>query len=67
MLPRGEVTLIMAGIGFSKGILGADLYGVVIMMTVVTTAVAPPVLAASFRSGTVGTRTPPEEPGTSGR
>ena len=67
MLPRGEVALIMAGIGFSKGILGADLYGVVIMMTVVTTAIAPPVLAVSFRSGTAGTRTPPEEPETSGR
>ena len=67
MLPRGEVALIMAGIGFSKGILGADLYGVVIMMTVVTTAVAPPVLAVSFRSGTAGARTPPEEPGTGGR
>jgi hypothetical protein len=57
----------MAGIGFSKGILGADLYGVAIIMTVVTTAVAPPILAASFRSGTAGTRTPPEEPETSGR
>ena len=67
MLPRGEVALIMAGIGFSKGILGADLYGVVIMMTVVTTAVAPPVLAMSFRTGTAGTRTSPAEPETDGR
>ena len=33
MLPRGEVALIMAGIGFSKGILEADLFGVAIFMT----------------------------------
>jgi Kef-type K+ transport system membrane component KefB len=56
MLPRGEVALIMAGIGFSKGILGADLFGVAIMMTVVTTAIAPPVLAGLFRSGPAGSR-----------
>ena len=57
MLPRGEVALIMAGIGISKGIIGQDLYGVVILMTIITTAVAPPVLALSFRSGSAGTRT----------
>ena len=56
MLPRGEVALIMAGIGFSEGILAADLYGVAILMTVITTAVAPPVLAASFRGGISGVR-----------
>ena len=58
MLPRGEVALIMAGVGVSSGILGADLYGVTIMMTIVTTAVAPPILALSFRSGSPGVRQP---------
>ncbi len=57
MLPRGEVALIMAGIGLSKGIIGADLYGVAILMTVVTTAIAPPVLALSFRSEAAGAHT----------
>ena len=56
MLPRGEVALIMGGIGFSSGVLGADLYGVAIIMTVITTAVAPPVLAASFGNGLPGRR-----------
>ena len=60
MLPRGEVALIMAGIGISKGIIGPDLYGVAILMTVVTTALAPPILAASFRSEAPGVR--PESP-----
>ncbi len=56
MLPRGEVALIMAGIGISKGVLGADLYGVAIMMTIITTAVAPPILALSFRNDASGLR-----------
>lgn len=56
MLPRGEVALIMAGIGISEGIIGPDLYGVAIMMTVITTAVAPPVLALSFRGEASGVR-----------
>lgn len=58
MLPRGEVALIMAGIGISTGILSPDLYGVAIMMTVITTAVAPPVLSLSFRGGSSGSRAP---------
>ena len=56
MLPRGEVALIMAGIGISSGVLGQDLYGVAIMMTVATTALAPPILALSFRSESPGIR-----------
>jgi len=61
MLPRGEVALIMAGIGLSKGIIGQDLYGVAILMTIITTAIAPPVLALSFRSEAAGARTEPAE------
>ena len=56
MLPRGEVALIMAGIGISEGVLSADLYGVAILMTIITTAVAPPILSLSFRSGRSGMR-----------
>ena len=58
MLPRGEVALIMAGIGISRGVMGADLYGVSIMMTIVTTALAPPILALSFRGEASGMRVP---------
>ena len=63
MLPRGEVALIMAGIGISRGILTPDLYGVAILMTIITTAAAPPLLALSFRGDGPGTRRPadPEE------
>ena len=48
MLPRGEVALIMAGVGLSTGILEADLYGVAIIVTIITTALAPPLLTLSY-------------------
>ena len=56
MLPRGEVALIMAGIGVSRGIIGSDLFSVTIMMTIVTTLLAPLILSRSFSSGVAGTR-----------
>ncbi len=61
MLPRGEVALIMAGIGVSNGVLDSDLYGVAIMMTIVTTALAPPILAMSFKGGEPGLRSPADQ------
>jgi Kef-type K+ transport system membrane component KefB len=59
MVPRGEVALIIAGIGLSQGIIGHDLFGVSIMMTVITTVVAPVALAPLFRWGGGGLRRPP--------
>ena len=58
MMPRGEVALIIAGIGLSQGIIGQNLFGVSIMMTVVTTLIAPPVLVGLFRRGGSGLRHP---------
>lgn len=48
MLPRGEVALIIAGIGLTRGTIDLDVYSAVIMMTVVTTLLAPPLLAATL-------------------
>jgi hypothetical protein len=48
MLPRGEVALIVAGIGLAAGIIDQGIFGVAIMMTVVTTMLAPPLLVKSF-------------------
>jgi len=56
MMPRGEVALIIAGIGLSSGIIGQDLFGVSIMMTVITTLIAPTILVPLFRSGGSGVR-----------
>jgi Kef-type K+ transport system membrane component KefB len=58
MVPRGEVALIIAGIGLSKGIIGQELFGVSIMMTVITTAIAPLLLVPLFRKGGSGLRRP---------
>ena len=54
MLPRGEVALIMAGIGVSQGVIGSDLFGVSIIMTMITTVMAPLLLARLFQSGVAG-------------
>lgn len=51
MLPRGEVTLIVAGIGLSAGAIGPDLFGVAIMTLLVSSIIAPPLLIGSFRGG----------------
>ena len=56
MLPRGEVALIMAGIGIGQGVIGPDLFGVAIMMTIITTVMAPLILSQSFKGGLSGVR-----------
>jgi Kef-type K+ transport system membrane component KefB len=41
MLPRGEVALIVAGIGLSAGAVDSNVFGVAILMTLITTVLAP--------------------------
>ena len=62
MLPRGEVALIMAGIGVSSGIIGTDLFGVSIIMTIITTVLAPLILSKAFGNGVPGTRSSAARP-----
>ena len=61
MMPRGEVALIIAGIGLSQGIIGQNLFGVSILMTVITTLIAPILLIPLFRTGGAGVRGGEEE------
>ena len=61
MMPRGEVALIIAGIGLSQHIIGQDLFGVSIMMTVITTLIAPVILVQLFEKGGSGVRGELEE------
>ena len=56
MLPRGEVALIIAGIGLSRGVIESDLFGVSILMTVVTTVMAAVLLKPAFDRGGRGRR-----------
>jgi|TARA_B110000263_G_scaffold248320_1_gene262951 Kef-type K+ transport system membrane component KefB len=58
MLPRGEVALIIAGIGLTEGVIGHDIFGVAILMTIVTTLIAPIILVPAFTSGGSGLRKP---------
>ncbi len=55
MMPRGEVGIIIATIGLSITLadgshaMSAELYTVVVLMSVITTIIAPPILAKLFR------------------
>lgn len=51
MVPRAEVTLIVAGIGLSAGYIGPNLFGVAVMMAMLTTVAAPPMILSAFRGG----------------
>ena len=51
MLPRGEVALIIAGIGLTSGVIGQDIFGVALVMTIITTVVAPVFLIPAFKGG----------------
>jgi hypothetical protein len=61
MLPRGEVALIVAGIGLAAGIVSQQIFGVAIMMTIVTTLMAPLILVPLFKKGKSGLRKPIEQ------
>jgi len=50
MMPRGEVALIVALVGLQSRTLSESAYGIVVLMTVVTTVLAPPFLRYLFRN-----------------
>jgi len=54
MLPRGEVSLIFAGLGKSLGLLNDHLYSVIIIVMLLTTLLTPPLLKFALE------RRPPE-------
>ncbi len=49
MVPRGEVGIVVAQLGLSLGAVGDAIYGVVLVMAVATTLIAPPFLVRLFR------------------
>jgi Na+:H+ antiporter len=56
MVPRGEVALIIAGYGLTRGVVNQDIFGVAIFMTLVTTVIAPIFLVRAFRNQKPGLR-----------
>jgi len=50
MVPRGEVGIVVAQIGLGMAVINDSLYGVVLVMAVATTLIAPPFLRVLFKS-----------------
>jgi Kef-type K+ transport system membrane component KefB len=48
MIPRGEVGLVFAGVGAASGIISDALNAAIIMMVILTTFLAPPLLRFTF-------------------
>jgi Kef-type K+ transport system membrane component KefB len=46
MVPRGEVGIVVAGLGLSAGAIDAPMYSVVVGMAILTTLIVPPFLPA---------------------
>ena len=49
MVPRGEVGIVVAGLGLSRGIIDGEIYSVVVGMAILTTLIVPPLLPALVR------------------
>ena len=49
MIPRGEVGLVFAGIGAASGVLNKPLQAAIIVMVILTTFIAPPLLRLAFK------------------
>ena len=48
MAPRGEVGLIVASLGLSLGAIPSEIFSVVVIMSILTTVVVPPILRALY-------------------
>ena len=49
MVPRGEVALIIGGIAITSGVIGSGIFGVSIVMVIVTTILAPILLNLTYK------------------
>lgn len=56
MIPRGEVGLVFAGIGAASGVLDKPLQAAIIIMVILTTFIAPPLLRFAFKSDDLGAK-----------
>jgi Kef-type K+ transport system membrane component KefB len=60
MAPRGEVGLIVASLGLSLGAIPTQIFSVVVIMSILTTLVVPPILRILY-AGHPGTAVSPED------
>lgn len=50
MIPRGEVGVIVAGLGYAKGAIDGEIFAVVVGMAILTTLIAPYMIRSAARS-----------------
>lgn len=50
MIPRGEVALIISGVGLALGLINHDVFSLAVIMTFLTTLLTPPILDLMLRS-----------------
>ena len=62
MVPRGEVGLIFAHLGLDNGVIDEAAFNALVLVVMLTTFVAPPLLKFLFRRSTVQASAPVEEP-----
>ena len=62
MVPRGEVGMVVAQIGLSKGSISQEAYGIAVFMAVATTVLAPPMLQLVYRDLAVPLSEEPDSP-----
>lgn len=51
MIPRGEVGIVIASLGLAAGVFNNEIYAVIVAMSLLTSIVTPPVLAALLQPG----------------
>jgi len=56
MVPRGEVSIIIAGIGLAAGFMDSHFFGVAIMMVFINNLLAPPLASKLFKNAGKGTK-----------
>jgi len=61
MVPRGEVGIVVAGLGLSAGAIDSEIYSVVVGMAIITTLIVPPLLPAMVRRAERGRLEEPDD------
>jgi Kef-type K+ transport system membrane component KefB len=56
MVPRGEVNLIIAVVGLTRGIIPNTIFGIAVMVIMITTILSPIILSRVYRKGGEGQR-----------
>jgi Kef-type K+ transport system membrane component KefB len=61
MVPRGEVGIVIASLGFASGAFSKEIYAVIVAMSVLTSVVTPPVLAMLLKRDSGKSELPPAQ------